>query len=150
MVVHLPNDVGRSEDMVAFELPTQPELAEALLAIQFPAPIRATALAASRPLAVPPSDSHHSEEFARSNTTPKLEGAGWKYYLTKSVLTIGRDGCGADVAIGSGRLISRHHATISWNNDSRQWMLQCVGRNVVRVDSREYTASDGPIVLKPE
>lgn len=116
---------------------------------------------------------HANDENFRQNTQgitayAKVAGATWTYYVKDLVVRIGRppDARVAGTAgsptpppqskaedivhvdLGPSKLVSRNHATISYDVDgSYNWRLNVVGRNGLKVDDEPYK-KDSTIVLR--
>jgi type I restriction-modification system DNA methylase subunit len=81
----------------------------------------------------------------------KLQGKGWYYYLKRLSVTIGRktdSSENVDVNLGLSKTISRRHAKIEYNYETKQWELDCIGRNPVLIDGIAFEAETKRIPLK--
>lgn len=75
----------------------------------------------------------------------KIAGCDWTYYVKTLLLTIGRNtevsaslGLApqqtVDIDLGLAKVVSRQHAVITYNIDTRCWELKVLGRNGARMD----------------
>lgn len=75
----------------------------------------------------------------------KIAGCDWTYYVKTLLLTIGRNtevsaSLGhapqqtVDIDLGLAKVVSRQHAVITYNIDTRCWELKVLGRNGARMD----------------
>lgn len=87
----------------------------------------------------------------------KIAGRNWTYFVKTLETTIGRNTEGdrtgekpIDIDLGPAKVVSRQHATILYNLQTRVWELRVAGRNGVKIDTvRVPTGSDVPrIVLR--
>ncbi|KAK9455438.1 fork head domain-containing protein [Dipodascopsis uninucleata] len=84
----------------------------------------------------------------------KLAGANWTYYVRELRITIGRfsepvlgheDTQEAiDIDLGPAKVVSRRHAIIRYDINTRAWVIGITGRNGVKIDGRLY--KDGKTV----
>lgn len=114
-----------------------------------------------------------NDENFRQNTQgitayAKVAGATWTYYVKELVIRIGRPpdvraaGAGAagsptpppqakpdeiHIDLGPSKLVSRNHATISYDQNGYSWRLQVIGRNGLKVDDECYK-KDSTIALR--
>lgn len=85
----------------------------------------------------------------------KVAAQDWTYYITKLNVNIGRApegshggaSSGADgthdavhIDLGPSKMVSREHASISFNSKDEKWMLYVKGRNGARVDGQPVKA----------
>jgi hypothetical protein len=84
----------------------------------------------------------------------KVAAQDWTYYITKLSVHIGRapeaahgGAGGADAAheavhidLGPSKMVSREHASISFNSKDEKWMLYVKGRNGAKVDGQPVKA----------
>ena len=81
----------------------------------------------------------------------KLSAADWTFYITKLSTNIGRssevlpnrtededegDDDYIHIDLGPGKLVSRHHASISFDSKTEEWVLHVQGRNGAKVDTQ--------------
>lgn len=75
----------------------------------------------------------------------KIAGRDWTYYVKSLAILIGRNTDNlpplqmladlyVDIDLGPAKVVSRKHATITYNIDMRRWELKVLGRNGARVD----------------
>lgn len=93
-----------------------------------------------------------AEKFANDKNTAtevqayaKIAGNNWTYYVKALNVTIGRneetvehpDGSttGTDIVLGPSKLVSRSHASINYNLNTRSWELYVTGRNGAKVNT---------------
>ncbi|KAG7661847.1 FKH2 [[Candida] subhashii] len=77
----------------------------------------------------------------------KIAGTDWTYYVKSLAISIGRNtdvtsgtpGL-VDIDLGPAKVVSRHHATITYNLDSRCWELKVMGRNGAKIDGSKVSA----------
>ncbi|KAF5005651.1 hypothetical protein FDECE_7928 [Fusarium decemcellulare] len=86
----------------------------------------------------------------------KVAAQDWTFYITKLVVNIGRapetshashsSAAGADdddqvhIDLGPSKMVSREHATISFDSKDEKWFLRVKGRNGAKVDSQPVKA----------
>lgn len=79
----------------------------------------------------------------------KLAGPNWTFYVRGLEIVIGRraiDSPGhVDIDLGPSKVVSRQHALLKYNLDSRCWELHVLGRNGARVDA--VTHKQGAVPL---
>ena len=77
------------------------------------------------------------------------EGSDLDYTVKKYEIFIGRKSKSTpvDVVLGNSMSISRKHAKISYNFDTRNWELTILGKNGVSVGKILYAPSSPPVVL---
>jgi hypothetical protein len=81
----------------------------------------------------------------------KLLGEGIEYFVHTLSLTLGRrvpGTSGCDVDLGQSRSISRVHARIDYDFDSRQFKICPLGKNGVSIDGTIFPPNHPPIPLK--
>ncbi|UKZ78103.1 hypothetical protein TrVFT333_005837 [Trichoderma virens FT-333] len=77
----------------------------------------------------------------------KIAAQDWTYYITKLNVNIGRapepshagpasDENAVHIDLGPGKMVSREHATITFDADDESWMLYVKGRNGAKVDGQ--------------
>ena len=67
----------------------------------------------------------------------KLQGTTWNYYLRQFSIILGRKtatSLDVDVDLGSSKIVSRRHAKIEYNDETKKWELKCLGKNPVIVN----------------
>ena len=85
----------------------------------------------------------------------KIAGRDWTYYVKSLAISIGRNtdmsssssmnnpngGSGPliDIDLGPAKVVSRQHASITYNLDLRCWELKVSGRNGARIDGSKIT-----------
>ncbi|KAK9236640.1 fork head domain-containing protein [Lipomyces kononenkoae] len=84
----------------------------------------------------------------------KLAGSTWTYYVRELRVTIGRfsepvsgledTSESVDIDLGPAKVVSRRHALIRYDLNSRSWVVAITGRNGVKIDGRLY--KDGKVV----
>jgi hypothetical protein len=76
----------------------------------------------------------------------KIAGQNWTFYVKSLAISIGRNTdaqVGAtsqtaiDIDLGPAKVVSRQHATITYNLDLRCWELSVLGRNGARIDGQK-------------
>lgn len=80
----------------------------------------------------------------------KLQGDTFTYYIRTLSLTLGRRApgiAGVDVDLGPYKNISRTHARIDYDFDSRQFCISPLGKNGVIVNGTVYPPNHPPIPL---
>ncbi|ODV83931.1 hypothetical protein CANARDRAFT_9219 [[Candida] arabinofermentans NRRL YB-2248] len=89
----------------------------------------------------------------------KISGRDWTFYVKTLKVLIGRNTDShnidkseerVDIDLGPSKVVSRKHASISYNLESRRWELVILGRNGLKIDgSRVNSTSDGtgPVFL---
>lgn len=102
---------------------------------------------------------------ATSNTEvqayAKLAGSSWTYYVQKLKVVIGRSSEPVygpqgipvvpqsdehiDIDLGPAKVVSRRHAYVQYNLDSRTWELTVTGRNGVRIDKVSHKEGTIPL-----
>lgn len=95
----------------------------------------------------------------------KIAGANWTFYVKSLAISIGRntDNNGnstnmghqssqgnqniIDIDLGPAKVVSRQHATITYNLDLRCWELKILGRNGAKVDGHKVSVDSSPTPL---
>ncbi|GMG56324.1 unnamed protein product [Ambrosiozyma monospora] len=92
----------------------------------------------------------------------KIAGRDWTFYVKSLRVLIGRNtdphppipGQPAkedevDIDLGPSKVVSRRHASISYNMNTQRWELFILGRNGLKIDGKRVTAStrESPVVL---
>ncbi|ODV76762.1 uncharacterized protein CANTADRAFT_27540 [Suhomyces tanzawaensis NRRL Y-17324] len=78
----------------------------------------------------------------------KIAGQDWTFYVKSLAVSLGRNtdnqpppgvnaGGSVDIDLGPAKVVSRQHATITYNLDLRCWELQVLGRNGARIDGQK-------------
>ena len=84
----------------------------------------------------------------------KLEGEDFVYYMTTLGVVLGRAAGGplplpqVDVVLGTTKIISRQHARIDYNFETRAFELTVLGKNGAYVDNHYYPPGAPPILLE--
>lgn len=87
----------------------------------------------------------------------KIAGSNWTYFVKSLETTIGRntdvtkpDEKLIDIDLGPAKVVSRKHATISYNLVTRVWELNVAGRNGAKIDTARIACGPNapPAVLK--
>ena len=81
----------------------------------------------------------------------KLQGENFVYYIRTLALTLGRRVPGSetvDVDLGPSRNISRVHARIEYDFQSRQFTICPLGKNGITVNGVAYPPQHMPVPLK--
>ncbi len=81
----------------------------------------------------------------------KLQGENFVYYVQTLTITLGRRVAGSedvDVDLGNGRTISRRHARIQYDWQTRKFHLSPLGKNGVHVNGELYTPGCPPVPLE--
>lgn len=82
----------------------------------------------------------------------KISGCDWTFYVKSLNVVIGRNtefnqnGYGdeetkVDIDLGPSKVVSRKHASINYNLNSRKWELKILGRNGLKIDGIRYSYS---------
>ncbi|PNH10982.1 Fork head transcription factor 1 [Tetrabaena socialis] len=102
----------------------------------------------------PSSSGHHDPRLQRCGFA-KLQGQGIEYFVRKYEITMGRVSKNSplDLVLGDTNTISRQHAAIRYNFDTKCFELVVLGKNGVQVDSGNgethlYTPESPPTPLK--
>ncbi|KAK9258890.1 fork head domain-containing protein [Lipomyces tetrasporus] len=76
----------------------------------------------------------------------KLAGSTWTYYVRELRVTIGRfsepvsghedTAERVDIDLGPAKVVSRRHAVVRYDLNSRSWVISVTGRNGVKIDGR--------------
>ncbi|KAJ3373448.1 transcription factor [Allomyces arbusculus] len=80
----------------------------------------------------------------------KLAGHTWTYFITKTVITIGRASEveeDPDVDLGPTKTVSRRHAVIQFNHATAGWEVAVTGRNGLKVNGTVFKPADPPVAL---
>lgn len=106
-------------------------------------------------LQIPEEQTNVSKMYAngKNNATEvqayaKIAGRDWTYYVKSLAVSIGRNtetsngsntfnGPLIDIDLGPAKIVSRQHATITYNLDLRCWELKVLGRNGARIDGQK-------------
>lgn len=86
-----------------------------------------------------------TEERTPIQAYAKLQGENFVYYIQTLSVTLGRRVAGSegvDVDLGSAKTISRTHARIEYDFDSRKFMMVPVGKNGVTINGKLHTPGD--------
>lgn len=80
----------------------------------------------------------------------KIAGKDWTFYVKSLAVSIGRNtdtqnqtqaqnvaNAATDIDLGPAKVVSRQHATITYNLDLRCWELKVLGRNGARIDGQK-------------
>lgn len=109
-------------------------------------------------LAVPESKTVVSETYANDKNQAseiqayaKIAGNGWTFYVKTLAISIGRNTDNqpavketpVDIDLGPAKVVSRQHATINYNLNSRLWELFVLGRNGAKVDGAKIPCGAG-------
>lgn len=85
----------------------------------------------------------------------KLQGEGIEFFMRRYEITMGRNSKNStlDLILGDSTTISRQHASIRYNFDTKQFELVVLGKNGVSVDHGDgnfhlYTPESPPTALK--
>lgn len=80
----------------------------------------------------------------------KLAGQSWTYYVQRLEVIIGRRSAEGfeyvDIDLGPSRVVSRRHAIIRYNLETREWQITILGRNGIRIDRASY--KNGTVTLR--
>jgi hypothetical protein len=98
------------------------------------------------------------EEYEDIESYGKLQGPGWKRFLHKLIIFLGRDPDSEipgnleeqSIYIGDSQKISRRHARISWNDHKGQWEIQILSKNKAIINGIILRNGDGPMTLNPK
>jgi hypothetical protein len=96
-------------------------------------------------------------EYEPTEAYAKLEGPGYKQFITKLVIYLGRDASNISpdnseeqlVFIGDSQKISRKHAKIYWNAIKGEWEIQILSKNKVIVNGQALRRDDKCVKLPP-
>ena len=99
-------------------------------------------------LALPPreiavANSHSNQRYSSAEQAfAKLSGQNWTYYLNETQITIGRGEkeSSVDVDLGPGKMVSRRHARIDYEEE--EWWLTVDGRNGLKVDGTSVSINE--------
>lgn len=75
----------------------------------------------------------------------KIAGSDWTFYVKTLAISIGRNTDNPsgsnqpliDIDLGPAKVVSRQHATITYNVDLRCWELKVLGRNGAKIDGQK-------------
>jgi forkhead protein FKH len=104
----------------------------------------------SREIAV--ANSHSNQRYSSAEQAfAKLSGQNWTYYLNETQIVIGRGDKEntVDVDLGPGKMVSRSHAQIAYEDE--EWWLTVQGRNGLKADglsiamNEKITLSNGSV-----
>ncbi|ODV92947.1 hypothetical protein CANCADRAFT_95540 [Tortispora caseinolytica NRRL Y-17796] len=84
----------------------------------------------------------------------KIAGPNWTYYIKEVELLIGRNYTGPDntpednvqIDLGPSKVVSRKHAAIIYDYQSKNWFLHVLGRNGLKIDGIHYKS--GAVFLR--
>jgi pSer/pThr/pTyr-binding forkhead associated (FHA) protein len=96
-------------------------------------------------------------EYEDVEAYAKLEGPGYKQFITKTNVYLGRDansmspsnGDEQVLFIGDSQKISRRHAKIYWNSSKGEWEIKILSKNKVVVNGSTYRSMDPSVRLPP-
>jgi pSer/pThr/pTyr-binding forkhead associated (FHA) protein len=96
-------------------------------------------------------------EYETTESYAKLEGPGYKQFITKLTVYIGREANNISpespeeqlVFIGDSQKISRKHAKIYWNSNRGEWEIKNLSKNKVIVNGAALRKDDTPAKLPP-
>lgn len=84
----------------------------------------------------------------------KISGCNWTFYVKSLAISIGRNtdnnqnsSSFVDIDLGPAKVVSRQHATITYNLDLRCWELKILGRNGAKVDGQKVNVESPPTPL---
>lgn len=84
----------------------------------------------------------------------KISGSNWTFYVKSLAISIGRNTDNnqntsgfVDIDLGPAKVVSRQHATITYNLDLRCWELKILGRNGAKVDGQKVSLDSTPTPL---
>jgi len=80
--------------------------------------------------------SHSNQRYSSAERAfAKLAGQSWTYFLNDTQIVIGRGDKenSVDVDLGPGKMVSRKHATIAYEDE--EWWLTVFGRNGLKLDA---------------
>ncbi|KAI5953214.1 FKH2 [Candida jiufengensis] len=118
-------------------------------------------------LQCPDEKTNVSETYANSKNLAtevqayaKIAGKDWTYYVKTLAISIGRNtevnnnnsnnnninnGPLIDIDLGPAKIVSRQHATITYNLDLRCWELKVLGRNGARIDGQKVSMNSSEV-----
>lgn len=88
-------------------------------------------------------NSHSNQRYSSPEQAfAKLSGQNWTYYLNETQIVIGRGEkeTRVDVDLGPGKMVSRRHARIAYEDDD--WWLTVDGRNGLKVDATSISMNE--------
>ena len=100
-------------------------------------------------------NSHSNQRYSSAEQAfGKLAGQNWTYYLNETEIVIGRGekDSKVDVDLGPGKMVSRRHARILYEDE--EWWVSVEGRNGVKVDGQsipmneKVTLSNGYVLYR--
>ncbi|KAH3663703.1 hypothetical protein OGAPHI_005104 [Ogataea philodendri] len=89
----------------------------------------------------------------------KIAGRDWTFYVKSLKVLIGRNTDShatdrpedlVDIDLGPSKVVSRKHASISYNLEERRWELVILGRNGLKIDAQRINSTSngsGPVFL---
>ncbi|OWB75782.1 hypothetical protein B5S31_g5764 [[Candida] boidinii] len=88
----------------------------------------------------------------------KISGKDWTYYVKSLNIIIGRntdshnnnnlnDPSRIDIDLGPSKVVSRRHASISYNLETRNWELTVLGRNGLKIDGARINSENNGVLL---
>ncbi|OWB65453.1 hypothetical protein B5S30_g778 [[Candida] boidinii] len=88
----------------------------------------------------------------------KISGRDWTYYVKSLNIIIGRntdshnnnnlnDPSRIDIDLGPSKVVSRRHASISYNLETRNWELTVLGRNGLKIDGARINSENNGVLL---
>jgi len=92
-----------------------------------------------------------SEPCGYAKLWGKVMNEDFVAYMNKTVCTLGRTLSNRDpeevgdsqlIEIGSHKSISKHHATIEWDEEAKLFKITCFGKNGMVVDNKSYNKSE--------
>ncbi|KAJ4264733.1 transcription factor [Fusarium torreyae] len=145
----VPADVDSSEQVTEDEEPPTPN--DDQLVSQITQHLRSQDVQASKDHA----NVIHEAKGDGVKAYAKVAAQDWTFYITKLVVNIGRapetshnsQAAGSDdddqhvhIDLGPSKMVSREHATISFDSKDEKWFLRVKGRNGAKVDSSPVKA----------
>ena len=99
-------------------------------------------------LSLPPREiavaqSHSNQRYSSAEQAfAKLSGQNWTYYLNETQIIIGRGDKEntVDVDLGPGKMVSRNHAKIAYEDE--EWWLTVQGRNGLKADGQSISINE--------
>src|SRR5690606_24104862 len=94
-------------------------------------------------------------EYDNVEAYAKLEGPGYKQFITKLTVYLGREANNISkdnpdeqlIFIGDSQKISREHAKIYWNQVKCEWEIKILSKNKVIVNGIPLRKDDQPMKL---
>lgn len=108
---------------------------------------------------MPPDQTNVGKNFSNSKNLQseiqayaKIAGRDWTFYVKTLSVGIGRNTDNkpedvVDIDLGPSKVVSRRHAAINYNLDSRRWELNVLGRNGLKIDGARVNHDDEPYPL---